>query len=226
MCGRFTITHDLAEFAELISGLKFDPAKHNPRFNICPSQQVFVVLNDGSLAVTEAKWGLIPSWANDPKIGNQLANARAETVAEKPSFRTSFKKRRCVFLVSGFYEWKKVAGQTKKIPHYIHMRLGKPFLFAGLWDMWKSPDDKTLTTCTIITTTANEAVKEIHERMPVILQQKFIKVWLTPAEVPPENLLACLQPYPSNKIEAYEVSTLVNSPANDRRECIRPFSSF
>ena len=176
MCGRFTLTQDLTGFAEEIAGLKFEWMK--PRFNVAPSQQVAVVLNTDNRTVSYAKWGLIPSWAKDPAIGNKIANARAEGVAEKPSFRGPFKKRRCLILADGFYEWKTNPQQKNKTPYYFQVDHGRVFGFAGLWDEWRGPDGNEIKSCTIITTNPNPLVGEIHDRMPVILQPIYYPLWL------------------------------------------------
>jgi len=223
MCGRFTLTKDVADFATQL-GLEYDPAKHNPRFNICPSQPVIVILNDeGQPEITTAKWGLIPSWSKDPAIGNKLANARAEGITEKPSFRTPFKRKRCLVLSDGFYEWR----QTKpKAPFYFRMKNKAVFAFAGLWDAWRDPSGEEMRTCCLITTTPNSVVAKVHHRMPVILEETNYRLWLSEEEQSVEQLLKLLQPYPAEKMEGYEISTYVNKPENSGPQCIVPIAEF
>jgi putative SOS response-associated peptidase YedK len=223
MCGRFTLTRDVAEFATQL-GLQYDPAKHNPRFNICPSQPVIVILNDeNQLELTTAKWGLIPSWAKDPSIGNKLANARADGIDTKPSFRSSFKRRRCLVLADGFYEWTQ---KKPKVPYYFRLHNRRVFAFAGLWDIWRDEKGEEISTCCLITTEPNSVVAQVHTRMPVILQSRFYRRWLSAEEQPPDTLLKMLQPYPANQMEAFEVSTFVNMPQNNEPRCIIPVSEF
>jgi putative SOS response-associated peptidase YedK len=222
MCGRFTLTADLREFAESFA-VKPDPKKHNPRYNICPSQNVPVILNDGSQSITEARWGLVPSWAKDPTIGNRLANARAEGIEDKPSFRVPFRKHRCVILADGFYEWANRPGEKLKIPYYFRLSNRAVFGFAGLWDTWRDPTGKTeLLTCCLITTPPNSLVEKVHDRMPVILEQRFYNIWLSMDEQPVERLKLCLRAYPPTEMTSHMVSTFVNKPANDDPQCIQP----
>lgn len=223
MCGRFTLTVDPAELQDTFGDFIF-PAQFAPRYNIAPSQPVLAIPND-VLRKNKADfflWGLIPSWSKDPAIANKLINARGETVAEKPSFRGSFKYKRCLIPADGFYEWKAQAGQKTKIPYFIHMKDRKPFAFAGLWDEWHSPDGNILRTCTIITTTPNELMSELHNRMPVILDKANFADWLNPMPQTPDHLIHLIQPFPADRMSAYPVSTLVNTPVNDRPELIRP----
>jgi putative SOS response-associated peptidase YedK len=165
------------------------------------------------------RWGLVPSWADDPAVGNRLINARAETVASKPSFRAAFRQRRCLVPADGFYEWQKQAG--KKQPFYIHLRGGGPFAFAGLWERWQGADEP-IESFTIVTTEANELVRSLHERMPVILPREAYKHWLDPAYAKLEELQALLRPYPAEEMAAFPVSTRVNSPRVDDAACIVP----
>jgi putative SOS response-associated peptidase YedK len=198
------------------------PDRFAPRFNIAPTQPVLVVPNDGSNKADFFIWGLIPSWSKDPSIGNKLINARGETVAEKPSFRGSFKYKRGLILADGFYEWKVQPGTKTKTPYFIHMKDRKPFAFAGLWDEWQSPDGGALRTCTIITTEPNELMKPLHNRMPVILDPNDYSDWLDPAPRTSDSLLHLIKPFPHLPMSAYPVSTLVNSPGNDRPELVVP----
>ena len=224
MCGRFTLTADQDSFEDRFSLTRFDLG-WVPSFNIAPTQEVLTVTNDGSENRPELmRWGLVPSWAKDPKIGNRMINARSETLAEKPSFRTAFKRRRCLIPADGFYEWKR-EGKAKK-PMLITANPGGLFAFAGLWETWKQPDDSWLLTCAIITTSANEFMKSIHDRMPVILPRESEASWLDPEEQDTAMLSELLLPYESDRMEAYEVSTLVNSPRNNFPEVIEPVATL
>ena len=224
MCGRFTLTADQDSFEDRFSLTRFDLG-WAPSFNIAPTQEVLTVTNDGGENRPELmRWGLVPSWAKDPKIGNRMINARSETLAEKPSFRTAFKRRRCLIPADGFYEWKR-EGKAKK-PMLITANPGGLFAFAGLWETWKQPDDSWLLTCAIITTSANEFMKSIHDRMPVILPRESEASWLDPEEQDTAMLSELLLPYDSDRMEAYEVSTLVNSPRNNFPEVIEPVATL
>jgi len=201
------------------------PDEIPPRYNIAPSQPIAVVPNDGQNQVEFFLWGLVPSWAKDPRIGNQLINARAETLAEKPAFRMAYRRRRCLVLADGFYEWRREppgAGRAKT-PIYVRLKSGEPFAFAGLWEMWRSPDGEMLLSCAIITTTPNALLERIHNRMPVILRPEAYMQWLNPLEQSPDRLNDLLLPYPDSQMEAYPVSTLVNDPKTDSPACIVPW---
>jgi putative SOS response-associated peptidase YedK len=221
MCGRFTLTVDPADLREAFDGYTF-PAKFAPRFNIAPTQPILAIPNDGKNAADFFVWGLIPSWSKDPTIASRLINARAETLAEKPSFRGGFKYKRCLILADGFYEWKTVPGTKTKIPHFIFLKNRAPFAFAGLWDEWHSPDGGSLRSATIITTEPNELMAAIHNRMPVILNPRDYAQWLDPAPQTPANLQPLLKPFPADEMSAYPVSTLVNSSSTDRAELVVP----
>lgn len=221
MCGRFTLTVDPAELEDTFTNFTF-PAKFAPRFNIAPTQPVLAIPNDDKFTADFFIWGLIPMWAKDPSIGSRLINARAETLAEKPSFRGSYRHKRCLILADGFYEWKANPGKKTKTPYYIHMHDRKPFALAGLWDHWESPDGSSLNTCTIITTTPNELMQNIHDRMPVILHPRDYAKWLDSAPQTHENLAPLLKPFPADEMSAYPVSTLVNKAANDMPELVVP----
>ena len=221
MCGRFTLTANPAEIQDTFSDFNF-PAQFAPRFNIAPTQPVLAIPNDDKLTADFFVWGLIPMWAKDPSIGNRLINARGETLAEKPSFRGSYRHKRCLILADGFYEWKSLAGKKSKTPYFIHMQNRKPFALAGLWDHWESPDGSSIKTCTIITTTPNELMASIHDRMPVIIHPRDYKKWLDSAPQTPENLQPLIKPYPAEAMSAYAVSTMVNKPAYDAPELVVP----
>ncbi len=221
MCGRFTLTAELKEIKELIAGLGGD-FHLEPRYNIAPTQPVLTVLNDGKNELTFTRWGLIPPWAKDKMIGNRLINARSETLHQKSSFKDSFRGKRCLIFADGFYEWQKTMGKKPKTPWYIQLKSRKPFAFAGLWSIWidKSSEEKLITS-TIITTNANSLLEKMHDRMPVMLHPKFYSAWLSTEEQPPERLLPLLSPYPSDEMQAYMVSTMVNNPVIDSEECIK-----
>lgn len=221
MCGRFTLTVDPSELRDLFEGFIF-PQQYSPRYNIAPSQPILAIPNDGKNKADFFQWGLIPSWSKDPKIGNKLINARGETISEKPSFRGGFKYKRCLIPADGFYEWKVQEGTKTKTPYFIHLKDRKPFALAGLWDEWQSPSGESLRTCTIITTTPNELMSNLHNRMPLILKKKHFSDWLDPAPRTPDSLLHLIQPYPTEDMSAYPVSTMVNRPENDRAELVVP----
>ncbi|QXJ36995.1 Putative SOS response-associated peptidase YedK [Parageobacillus caldoxylosilyticus] len=221
MCGRFSLTVDIVQLQALFRFVY--TGTFPPRFNIAPSQEVLTVVQENGIRIGKMmKWGLVPSWANDPKIGWKMINARAETVDEKASFRHALKRRRCLILADGFYEWKKEG--AKKIPYRFTLRNGEPFAFAGLWERWDKQGEP-LYTCTIITTTANELVSTIHERMPVILPPERQEAWMDPRLEDSDYVKSLLQPYPAEEMKMYEVSTIVNSPKNDVMECIEPVNS-
>ena len=222
MCGRFTLTASPEQLQQAIPGLNVPTAKMAARYNIAPRQPVAVVPNDGQMKLDYFVWGLIPSWAKDPSIGNRMINARGETLAEKPSFRTAFRRRRCLILADGFFEWKQNPGSKTKTPMYIHLKSGQPFAFAGLWENWNAPDGSSVLSCTIITTTPNTLMEPIHNRMPVILPPTSYTQWLEPGEQDPTSLQALIQPYPAEAMSAYPVSTLVNRPENDVAAVIQP----
>ena len=221
MCGRFTLTTNMDELQARFDFEARDLVFH-PRYNVAPTQEVVTILSDGdNLGHNRAelmRWGLIPFWAKDAKIGARMINARAETVAEKPAFRTALRKRRCLVLADGFYEWKKE--EKGKTPMYIAARSRGAFAMAGLFETWKSPEDELIHSCTVITTTPNDLMGEIHNRMPVILPKDAETTWLDPNLEEPEALTRLLTPYPAEEMEAYVVSMLVNSAKNDFPECI------
>ncbi len=219
MCGRFTLATNPAEYAEDLGDAVF-PEQFQPRYNIAPSQPVLAVSNDAKSKASFFVWGLVPSWAKEPTIGSRLINARAETLAEKPAFRGAYKYKRCIIPADGFYEWMARPGTKAKVPHYIRLKSHKPFALAGLWEQWDSPDGSIIRTCTIVTTEANALMAPIHNRMPVIFAPEAIAEWLDAEPRAPQDLNRLLGPFPPEMMESYAVSTLVNSPANDRVECI------
>ena len=221
MCGRYSFNQVAEAIADKFQVKEVPPL--SPRYNIAPTQQIATVSVSSESLERQFKmlrWGLIPSWAKDAKMGAKLINARAETVAEKPAFRAAFKKRRCLILADGVYEWHTQNGE--KQPFYFRLENGEPFAFAGLWEHWEKGEGEPIESCTILTTEANELMRPIHERMPVILDSKNYEQWLDPETKKIELLQSFLQPYPSEEMTAYPVSTKVNSPKNDRPECIHP----
>lgn len=217
MCGRFTRSQSIPAIAEEF-GVEEVSCDLGPSYNIAPTQKVAVVITDGVKQLVPVRWGLVPSWAKDLSVGNKMINARAETITEKASYRNAFKKRRCLVVADGFYEWQGLG--VAKRPVYIHLKSGKPFGFAGLYEVWKSPEGEEIKTCAIITTEANELMKPIHERMPVIIPSEYQDKWLDPKTEDRDYLLSMLKPSPSEGMEAYPVSKRVNSPRNNSPECI------
>jgi putative SOS response-associated peptidase YedK len=219
MCGRFTLTLDPAQ---LMARFVLENAEFiaQPRFNIAPTQTVAVVFDESPRTLSGARWGLVPSWARDIAFGSRMINARAETLDEKPSFRTLLRRRRCLVLADSFYEWRKNADGTKT-PLRILLHDGAPFAMAGLWDIWKTPQGEPLRTCTVITTTPNELAAQIHDRMPAILARSAEAEWLDMAHDDPAYLKSLLTPYPAAAMTAYPVSSRVNSVRNDGVELIR-----
>ncbi|MGE8203424.1 SOS response-associated peptidase [Heyndrickxia sp. NPDC080065] len=219
MCGRYNLYSSVELLLEQFELTNGDFIEFSPRFNIAPSQEVLSVVqgetgNRGGFL----RWGLVPSWANDPKIGYKMINARAETINEKPSFKRLLARRRCLIVADGFYEWKKEGKQ--KTPFHIRLKNKLPFAFAGLWDRWDQ-NGTVLQSCTIITTEANELMKDIHERMPVILTKESESAWLDRSIQEEEFLKSLLVPYDSDEMEAYTISALVNSPKNEGIELIK-----
>lgn len=222
MCGRFALYADYDTLLKRfdIEETAIGQAAYEERYNVAPSQEILAIISDGqNNRLGTLRWGLIPPWAKDQKIGYKMINARGETAAEKPSFRHAFKKKRCLIPANAFYEWKKDASGKK--PMLIHLAQDELFAFAGLWETWKSPEGKTIHSCTILTTGPNELMADIHDRMPVILTKKAERVWLDPEIQDPEVLKELIKPYASGELQAYEVSEAVNSPKNEGAELIR-----
>lgn len=207
MCGRFFLITDLAKIAEEFGAGRI-LVDFKPDRNVAPGQYIPALINQNVQNIlTSLRWGLIPSWAKNASIGNKMINARAETIAAKPSFKNAFQKRRCLIPVDGFYEWQKT--DKGKEPFSISLRSGKPFGLAGLYERWLSPDQKPIQTCTIITTEANELVKSIHDRMPVIIESKFYNFWMNPDNHDQAGLLALLKPYPAGEMTAVPADPFV-----------------
>ncbi|MBX7164944.1 MAG: SOS response-associated peptidase [Pirellulales bacterium] len=219
MCGRFTLRQPPRQLA-IHFGIDEPPALR-PRYNIAPTQDVAIVrlAPDGHRELVELRWGLVPSWSQDPTIGSRMINARGETLAEKPSFRAAFKERRCLIPADGFYEWLKVDKQ--KQPQFIHLPDDEPFAFAGLWEAWRG-SDPPLETCTIVTTEANSRLRGLHERMPVILDPADYAAWLDPQLRDPQRLMPLLAARPNALLETRPVSRRVNAPTYDDEGCLAP----
>lgn len=222
MCGRFTLTATVGELMGRFDIEYFlEQETYSPSYNVAPSQTVLSVINNGSYnKMGFLRWGLIPPWAKDMAIGYKMINARAETLMEKPSFRTAFQKKRCLIIADSFYEWKRL-DDKRKIPMRIKLKSDELFAMAGLWEHWKSPEGKSIFSCSVITTSPNKLVQDIHDRMPVILKQEDEKKWLDPRITDTRLLKDLLVPIDENLMEAYEVSPLVNSPKNNSIELIQ-----
>lgn len=220
MCGRYTLTTSGSEILGAFDLFELPP-DYGPSYNVAPTQNVLSIINaEGRSRAGWLRWGLVPFWAKDPSIGNRMINARAETVHQKPAFRTAFERRRCLIVADGFYEWRKTAGG--KVPTWLHFPDRRPFAFAGLWERWTPPDGgEPVHSCTIVTTEANPFVRPVHDRMPVILSGAAAGIWLDPG-ADRAALQAVLRPYPGDDLTAYEVSTLVNAPRNNSPDCIAP----
>ena len=217
MCGRYTLIADLGDLAQRF---EFDGTdlSYDPGYNIAPTESVLTVTNFDGREAAHMRWGLIPFWAKDPKIGARMINARAETVAGKPAFRNAMKRRRCLVLADGYYEWQKTP--AGKRPYRIILKSGEPFAMAGLWETWKDPQGNVVPSCTIITTAANDFLAPIHNRMPVILPRESEEMWLESELEDAASLTGILAPYPEECMDAYEVSTIVNYARNDGPEVI------
>lgn len=226
MCGRFCQKTPAPKLAKKFNA-KLNMDEVEARFNIAPTAKVAVVRKASpqlDLTLESLKWGLIPPGAKDPTIGNKLANARAESVDEKPSFRSAFKKQRCLVPVDGFYEW--VQTTKPKQPYYFEMKDGEPFMLGGLWEYWKPKDGKEepITSFTLITTEANSVLSPVHDRMPVIIDPKDFETWLDPLFQDTEKLKGYLKPYTPSKMKSFPVSIFVNSTRNEGPQCIEESS--
>jgi putative SOS response-associated peptidase YedK len=222
MCGRFTLTATVDQLIDRFDIEFFlQEEEYLPSYNVAPSQSVLAVINDGTRnKMGFLRWGLIPPWAKDMSIGYKMINARAETLTDKPSFRNAYKKKRCLIVADSFFEWKRIDSKTK-IPMRIKLKSNDLFAMAGLWENWKSPDGQSIYSCSVITTSPNELVQDIHDRMPVILKPEDERYWLDPAITDTTKLSPLLKPLDHALMEAYEVSPLVNSPKNNSIELIQ-----
>lgn len=219
MCGRFTFAVKPDEIIYRF-GLDSIPFDILPRYNIAPGENISAIIEDkGQRRIGQLRWGLVPSWAPDARGGYKMINARAETLTEKPAFRRLFERKRCIIPADGFYEWQQ--RPSGKQPMRIMMRNGEPFAFAGLFDTWSSPEGEKINTCTIITTRPNEVVRDIHDRMPVIIRKEDESIWLNRERYDAALLQSLLVPYDSAQMRAYPVSSMVGSPKNDMPECIK-----
>ncbi|MCX6268808.1 MAG: SOS response-associated peptidase [Bacteroidetes bacterium] len=222
MCGRYSFAMEDALILERF-GIRVRTAIYKARYNCSPTQNLAVIANDAPDTLKFFRWGLIPSWSKDPAGGSKLINARAETLAEKPSFKNAFRNRRCLVPATGFYEWKrdhhKDIARNISRPFHIGMKNGDPFCFAGLWDRWVSGEGEIMHSFTIITTSPNKLMEPIHDRMPVILHREDEQRWIS-SQMESSSLADLLKPYPAEMMEAWPVSTLVNSPKNDGPEII------
>ena len=221
MCGRFILIAVGRIVAERFQ-LENEPDLE-PRYNIAPSQLVAAVIRDHVSARRELKmlrWGLVPGWAKDPSLGYKMINARSESAPEKPAFRNAFRRRRCLVLADGYYEWDK--GMKPKQPYLLRMKDGQPFAFAGLWEWWQGAEGEIIESCTILTTDANELVMVLHDRMPVILPSAAYASWIDTETQKPDTLRELLVPHPADRMESYPVSTKVNNASYDEADCIQP----
>ncbi len=226
MCGRFTLRTPAAAVARQFGLLEVPPLE--ARYNVAPSQPVAAVRMTPEAQpgepprrqLTWLRWGLVPGWAKDPALGNRLINARAETAAAKPAFRAALRQRRCLVAADGFYEWQHTG--ARKQPYYFHLRDQGPFALAGLWERWQGPEGRTIESCTVLTTAANELVRPIHDRMPVIIAPADYALWLDAAVEEPDRLARLWAPYPEREMAVDAVSARVNNPANEDPRCVEP----
>lgn len=218
MCGRFSLTTSPIKLTKIFR-LSEIP-RLDTHYNIFPGSEIAVIKQtDHQRTLDYLHWGLIPPWAEDPKMGYRTMNARAEKVHKSPAFRSAFRNKRCLIPADGFYEWQKLE-KGKKQPYYIRSKDEAPFAFAGLWEKWQGKDGKVIESCTIITTESNELIKPIHYRMPLILKPGDYELWLDLEVQEIRPLQVIMKPYPEDKMKAYPVSATVNNPINDIAECI------
>lgn len=226
VCGRFTLASSRYEVAEQFEVGEITAPEMPPRYNVAPSQEVYAVTasQDGSHRVLSSfRWGLVPSWASDPSIGNRMINARSETAASKPSFRAAFVRRRCLVPANGYYEWQKpAAGAGRKVPYYFHRRDGLILAFAGLWESWNHADRAELRTCTILTTGANATNAPVHDRMPVIVEPDRWDLWLRPGPLDDRVCSEILAPASADVLVTATVGDRVNNPRNEGPDLITP----
>ncbi len=221
MCGRYNIVTDADALIDAfeITLVNIDATAWQPRYNVAPSQNVPVVREtDLGRELVMLRWGLVPFWAKEPKIGYKMINARAETVSTKPAFRAAFKRRRCLIPATGFYEWK--AETSGKQPFNICMQDRSVFAFAGLWEHWEGEGEQAIESCTIIVTEANKSVQSVHDRMPVIIDSEHYGSWLDAGQQRTNELASLLQPFTARLLDIEPVSKRVNSPKHDDPECL------
>ncbi len=224
MCGRFVVMAD-PEHIQLTFELDQVSGEVKPNYNVAPTQSIAtVVQHDGARGLEFMRWGLIPVWAKGEATGTPMINARAESVAEKTTFKRLLKSQRCLIVADGFYEWRKEG--ARKTPMFIRLKTSEPFAFAGLYDVWKPKDGAPILSCTIITTASqeNDVMRPIHDRMPVILPKPVYGQWLNPAHQDLSELTALLKPYPAQEMDAYQVSGLVNNVKNNSASLIQPLA--
>ncbi len=219
MCGRFDLHSDPAVILKMFKIDHF-AIEYQPSYNIPPSRQIVVVKDDGQRKLLQCRWGFLPSWAKDTKIGFNMINAKAETVADKQAFKDTFRRQRCLVVADGFFEWRHEG--KLRIPVYIRLKSQRPMGFAGLYNTWKSPDGDAICTCSIITTEANELLSPIHGRMPAIIPEDKFDLWLDPNISDKDRLMPLLRPYSPDEMEYSEVSSVINKPENDTPEVIMP----
>lgn len=219
MCGRFVRKSTLTEISDEFDIYEVQWA-WEPSYNIAPGEDIACVINNGKNILAACRWGLVPWWAKDPQIGYKMINARAETLTQKRTFTRPFQEHRCLIVADGFYEWRTV--EKRKYPVYVHLRSERPFGLAGLYDRWKSPEGKVITSCTIITTRPNRIIEPIHNRMPVIIPPEDRALWLDKNVHDPQELMPLLQPCKDDEMVAYNVSPKVNSPKFNQPSCIKP----
>ena len=225
MCGRFTLRTNPREFAEILRVARELSFDWQPAYNIAPTQSVVCVRDKADREFFKARWGLLPPWTKDPKTGATCINARVETIAEKPTFRSAFRKKRCLVIADGFYEWETITEGKKAVkrPHYISLKSGEQMIFAGLWEEWNSPDG-LVESCTICTTSANDFMGRLHDRMPIILPQHSIDHWLDPKVTDPEELKPLLLQFPGEEMQEWEVTKDVGNVRNQGPQLIEPLS--
>lgn len=229
MCGRFTLSASRYEIARRFHVDEVVAEEERARYNVAPSQQVLVVAAsaDGTRRrLGTLQWGLVPSWAKDPSIGNRMVNARAESAASKPAFRSAFARRRCLVPASGYYEWRAAveegARHRHRVPYYFRRRDGLLLAMGGLWEVWHGPDDVALRSCTILTTDANALGARVHDRMPVLVPEPLWDRWLAPEPLADEDRAAAVAPAPDDLLEAFQVSERVNDPRNEGADLVGP----
>lgn len=221
MCGRYNLITDAAALIDFFELSEASPCE--PRYNIAPSQQVPAVREEGGKRrLVQLRWGLIPSWSTSEKTGYSLINARAETLAQKPAFRSAFRRRRCLIPATGFYEWQ--ARDGGKQPFHIRIGEGRLFAFAGLWERWQINEQAAIESCSIVVTDANRKLAPVHDRMPVILDPADYPAWLDTAISDPAALQHLLRPCPEHWLFLYPISSKVNKPGNDDPDCIAPIA--
>jgi putative SOS response-associated peptidase YedK len=221
MCGRYTLTLGLDTLREAFPEVKF-VEEIVPRYNIAPGQPIAAVPNLQPLKMEYFRWGLVPPWTKEPKIGYKFINARAETLAEKSTYKSPYKSRRCLVLADGFFEWVNIEGSKKKLPIYFRMKSRAAFAMAGLWEIWRPNTEDEIRSATIITTEPNKLVGKFHDRMPVILRREAYSAWLVPEQKSAEALQGLLRPYPGDELICYPVSPLANKAGNEGPEVIDP----